>query len=89
MPAGAEWIYIILIVVILFGAKKLPELARGLGRSVGEFKKAKEEFDREMNSVKDEVTDERTASARKIDQNAQDAEFKKVDAKDEKVSSKS
>lgn len=86
MPAGAEWIYIILIVVILFGAKKLPELARGLGRSVGEFKKAKEEFDRELNGVKDEVTEDRPA--RKIDQSAQDAEFKKVGEK-ENVSSKS
>jgi sec-independent protein translocase protein TatA len=35
-------------VVLLFGAKKLPELARGLGQSLGEFKKARDDFEREM-----------------------------------------
>jgi sec-independent protein translocase protein TatA len=48
LPSGAEWIWIVLIVVLLFGARKLPELARGLGRSLGEFKKAKQDFDKEL-----------------------------------------
>lgn len=48
LPAGQEWIWILLVIVLLFGAKKLPELARGLGRSLGEFRKAKSEFDREI-----------------------------------------
>jgi len=34
--------------MLLFGSSKLPELARGLGRSVGEFKKGKEEIEREL-----------------------------------------
>lgn len=34
-----EWLLIILVLVLLFGAKKIPEIARGLGRSVNEFKK--------------------------------------------------
>jgi len=38
-----EIIIILLIVVLLFGAKKLPELARGLGRSASEFKKGLKE----------------------------------------------
>ena len=38
-----ELVLILLIVLLLFGAKKLPDLARSLGRSVGEFKKGKEE----------------------------------------------
>ena len=41
-------ILIFLIIFLLFGAKKLPELARGLGKSLGEFKKAKEDFSREL-----------------------------------------
>ena len=46
-----EVIIIFLIVLLLFGAKKLPELAKGLGKSAGEFKKAKEEFDREIKNA--------------------------------------
>ena len=42
---------IALIVVLLFGADKLPKLARGLGKSLGEFKKAKEEFEKEIHSA--------------------------------------
>ena len=48
-------VFILIIVVLLFGAKKLPELARGLGRSLGEFKKARDEFERELHSSASEV----------------------------------
>jgi TatA/E family protein of Tat protein translocase len=51
LPTGSEWIWIALVVVLLFGAKKLPELARGIGKSLGEFRKAKSEFDREINDA--------------------------------------
>jgi sec-independent protein translocase protein TatA len=48
-PIGTqELIIIFVIILLLFGAKKLPELARGLGKSMGEFKKAKEEFEHEL-----------------------------------------
>ena len=43
-----EMILIFLVMLLLFGAKKLPELARGLGKSMGEFKKAKDEFEHEI-----------------------------------------
>jgi sec-independent protein translocase protein TatA len=51
LPHGMEWFWIALIVIVLFGADKLPKLARGLGKSLGEFKKAKEEFDKEIHSA--------------------------------------
>lgn len=47
MPSGQDLLVLLVIVLVLFGAKRLPELARGLGQSVNEFKKAKEEFDKE------------------------------------------
>jgi sec-independent protein translocase protein TatA len=48
-PIGMqEMIMIFIIIMLLFGAKKLPELARGVGKSMGEFKKAKEEFEHEI-----------------------------------------
>ncbi|TAL71067.1 MAG: twin-arginine translocase TatA/TatE family subunit [Bacteroidetes bacterium] len=40
MPGGWEWILILIIIILLFGAKKIPELMRGLGSGVKEFKKA-------------------------------------------------
>jgi TatA/E family protein of Tat protein translocase len=48
MPGTPEIIFILVIVLLLFGAKKLPELARGIGQSLGEFKKARDEFEREV-----------------------------------------
>jgi sec-independent protein translocase protein TatA len=46
-----EIVVILFIVLLLFGAKKLPELAKGLGKSVNEFKKASTELDREEASA--------------------------------------
>ena len=39
IPGGSEWIIILILVVILFGAKKIPDLARGLGKGITEFKR--------------------------------------------------
>lgn len=46
--AGPDLIVILLIVLLLFGSKKLPELAKGMGQAVKEFNKAKEEIEREL-----------------------------------------
>lgn len=46
---------ILIIVLVLFGAKKLPELARSLGQSMNEFRKAREEFDRELQQAANDV----------------------------------
>ncbi|MCL7475726.1 MAG: twin-arginine translocase TatA/TatE family subunit [ANME-2 cluster archaeon] len=43
MPGPTELILIFLVILLLFGATKLPELANALGRSTGEFKKAQKE----------------------------------------------
>jgi sec-independent protein translocase protein TatA len=43
-----EWIIVFLVVILLFGGKKIPELARGLGKGIREFKDASKE-------IKDEV----------------------------------
>ena len=48
---------IILVIIILFGGKKLPELARGLGLGLREFKKATREIKDEVKSVADDVED--------------------------------
>lgn len=48
MPGGSEWILIIIVVLLMFGGKKIPELMRGIGRGIREFNDAKE-------SVKTEI----------------------------------
>lgn len=55
-PIGMpEFVMIFVIILLLFGAKKLPELARGIGKSMGEFKKAKEEFEHEITRAETET----------------------------------
>lgn len=52
---GPELLIILAVLILLFGAKKLPELAKGLGKSINEFKKAsseKEEEEREREAAK-------------------------------------
>jgi sec-independent protein translocase protein TatA len=58
IPQGPEWIAIILVALLLFGAKKLPELARSLGKVKGEFKKAQDEFEREIKHSEAEALNE-------------------------------
>ena len=48
MIGTQDMILFFLVLLLLFGAKKLPELARGIGKTMGEFKKAREEFEREV-----------------------------------------
>ena len=54
-----EMIMIFVVILLLFGAKKLPELARGIGKSMGEFKKARNEFEQEIHraTIEDEKDD--------------------------------
>jgi sec-independent protein translocase protein TatA len=48
---GPDLLVILLIILVLFGAKKLPELARGLGQAIKEFQKAKDEFSDELHKA--------------------------------------
>lgn len=51
LPGGPEVLVVLFVVLLLFGAKKLPELSRSLGRSLGEFKKGKDDLEREIRDV--------------------------------------
>jgi len=55
--AGPDLIVILLIILVLFGAKKLPELARGMGQAVKEFQKAKDQFNDELHQAGKSATE--------------------------------
>ena len=67
MPGGWEIVIIALLILLMFGAKKLPELARGLGQGIREFKGAVdgvkneiEEADKSLDEVKNQTSDTET-----------------------------
>ena len=70
---GGEIALIFLVLLLLFGAKKLPELARGIGKSAGEFKKAREEFEDEIRKGGEEAKDEVKVSKASGSQSRYDA----------------
>lgn len=55
MPSGWEWIAIVLVILLLFGGKKIPELMRGLGKGVKSFKEGVNEAKEEINKAKEEL----------------------------------
>ena len=52
-----EIVIIVLVILLLFGGKKLPELPRGLGKGLREFKNAKRDIEKEVNNAVDDIED--------------------------------
>ena len=50
MPGGSEWIIILIIALLLFGGKKIPELMKGIGKGVKGFKDGLKDIEDEINS---------------------------------------
>ena len=60
MPGGMEWVLIALVVLLLFGGKKIPELAKGLGSGIRNFKKAvKEDEDDTVVKTEEKIEDKK------------------------------
>ena len=53
---------IALIVILLFGASKLPDLARSMGSATGEFKKGRQEVEEELEEMQDKGSEEEVAA---------------------------
>lgn len=72
MPGGTEWIVILLAILLLFGAKRLPELAKGLGKSIREFKKATSEVEDNIREAikEEEVKKVQAESAKPVETEA-------------------
>ena len=57
MPGGMEWVLILVAILVVFGGKKIPELARGIGKGIREFKDAKNQVTSEISKEVDKVKD--------------------------------
>ena len=62
MPSGMELLVVVGVIVLLFGGKKIPELAKGLGKGIKDFKQAVREDDEDTKP---------TASAKEIEQKSE------------------
>lgn len=67
MPGGMELVIIVFILLLLFGAKKIPELARGLGQGINEFRKASNDIRKEIErgADEDEASTKKTSEKQK------------------------
>ena len=57
MPGGIEWVIVLLVILLLFGANRLPQLAKGMGESIRNFKQgmAENEAEDEKPGAKDKA----------------------------------
>jgi sec-independent protein translocase protein TatA len=60
LPGGPELLVIVLIAVLLFGANKIPKLARSSGEAIGEFQKGREEVEQELEELRTGKTNSTT-----------------------------
>jgi len=55
MPGGIEIVIIVMIILLLFGAKRIPELARGIGQGIQEFRKASDDIKKEIDKGAEDI----------------------------------
>ena len=55
LPSGSEWVIIALLILLLFGGKKIPELMKGLEKGVKSFKDGVNEAKEEINKAKEDI----------------------------------
>lgn len=57
LPGGPEVLLILVVFILLFGANRIPKLARATGESIGEFQKGREEVESELEEMQDDTSD--------------------------------
>ncbi|MCU4799546.1 twin-arginine translocase TatA/TatE family subunit [Halobacteria archaeon HArc-gm2] len=70
LPGTQEMMIILLIAVLLFGANKIPKLARSTGEAMGEFQKGREEVEQELQEIRDGETKSSTSADTTVESDA-------------------
>ncbi len=68
MPGGFEMVIIVLVILLLFGAKRIPELARGIGQGINEFRKASDDIKKEIDKGKEDVSNSTKSAPKQQEQ---------------------
>jgi sec-independent protein translocase protein TatA len=55
MPQGLDWVWILLLVLVVFGGRKLPDLAKNLGKSMSQFKKGLNEIEETKDDIVSDI----------------------------------
>lgn len=63
---GTEWLLILLLVLLLFGGKRIPELARSFGKGISEFKKGVRDIEKEV-ELADQEKQAKTPESKQVD----------------------
>ncbi len=73
---GGELLLILLAIIILFGPKKIPEVARFMGKGIRQFRQAQSEIQSQISKIQHEVSDEINVVKKEIENNVSDASIK-------------
>lgn len=82
IPGGPEMLVILLIAVLLFGANKIPKLARSTGQAMGEFRKGRQQVEEELEEMEEEVGGDLQDDELEADEFETDDEYMDLDSKD-------
>jgi sec-independent protein translocase protein TatA len=88
VPGGIEFVVILLIAVLLFGANKIPKLARSTGQAMGEFQKGRQEVEEELKEMEEtmdpnaDLDDETSDDDMGLDSESRDDEYMNLDSKE-------
>lgn len=89
LPGGPEVLIVLFVLVLLFGANKIPKLARSSGQAMGEFKKGRQEIEEELEDASESVTGDEsiTGDASPASTEGPDAESSTADEETEREAS--
>ncbi len=87
LPGGPELLIILLIAVLLFGANKLPELARSSGQAMGEFKRGRQDIEDELKRGVEESTESEDGASASTTDSGAEPEIETTESRDAEVTS--